>query len=165
MKLHRSIGDGWAGFLTRGPEALFLAAALVVALVRAIEPFEHGIWLVAYLFLVGFAAQLLLRRGELGLLASSGSPPPAAARWQVVLWNAGSVAVPAGVLADARLLVVAGAVCLLAALGLFWRSLRRSRGPDGNSSASMRRGYAAVILFMAASTFVGTALAWDTPWY
>ena len=41
------------------------------AVARAIEPFDHGIWLVAYLFLVGFLAQLLLGRGQATVLMSS----------------------------------------------------------------------------------------------
>ena len=55
-----------------------LAAALVALVVRMAEPFEHGVWLVAYLVLVGFLAQLLLGRGQRGtrswLGASACSP-------------------------------------------------------------------------------------------
>jgi hypothetical protein len=146
-----------------GLPALFFAAAVVAALTRAIEPFDHGIWLVAYLFLVGSMAQFLLRRGEASLLASSGSPL-VAARGQVVLWTAGSIAVPGGVFADARLLVVLGAICLLAALALFWRSVRRSDRAR-KCRVGLWRSYMGLLIFMAASTIVGTTLAWDTPWY
>ena len=53
-----------------------LAAALVALVVRMAEPFEHGAWLVAYLVLVGFLAQLLLGRGQAALLSSGGLPVP-----------------------------------------------------------------------------------------
>jgi len=142
---------------------LFLAAAIAAATAQAIEPFDHGIWLVAYLFLVGFTAQSLLRRGEAALLASSGSPHEPSP--QVLLWNVGSVAVPAGVLFEARLLVVVGAISLLAALALFWRSARRLDQVLGDRRAWLRRGYDVLLVVMASSTFIGTALAWDTPWY
>src|SRR5215204_5579131 len=42
--------------------SISLGTAVLAAAARAIEPFDHGIWLVAYLFLVGFVAQYLLAR-------------------------------------------------------------------------------------------------------
>ena len=54
--------------------AASLVAAASVAVLRATQPFEHGIWLVAYLFLVGFLAQLLLGRGQAALLSVPACP-------------------------------------------------------------------------------------------
>jgi hypothetical protein len=143
---------------------LSLAAALVAAGARAIEPFEHGIWLVAYLFLVGFLAQLLLGRGQADAIAASpagASTPPISA--QVAFWNAGVVAVPLGVLVGTRALVVLGSIALLTALNAFWQASRR---PSESRTASGSRGiaYTALIMTMAASVLVGTVLAWDIPW-
>jgi hypothetical protein len=84
--------------------SISLVTAVFAAAARAIEPFDHGIWLVAYLFLVGFLAQYLLARGQSMLFAASqpgGDAPPIGA--QAALWNAGVVAVPVGVFVDARL--------------------------------------------------------------
>jgi hypothetical protein len=95
---------------------------LVAAAARAIEPFAHGIWLTAYLFLVGFLAQLLLRRGQamvLGASPADANAPPISA--QAILWNAGVVAVPLGV--------------LVARAGETRRSVRNT-GPDGRSAIS-----------------------------
>jgi hypothetical protein len=141
--------------LFAGCASLWLAAALIAAGARAIEPFAHGIWLVAYLFLVGFLAQVLLARGQATVLAAAPSDaddPPIGA--QAALWNAGVVAVPLGVLVDARVFVVVGSVALLSALAAFGRAASGGAGV----------GYLALMVFMAASVLIGTALAWDAPW-
>jgi hypothetical protein len=145
--------------------AASLAAAAGAAAIRAVAPFEHGIWLVAFLFLVGFLAQLLLGRGQAALVAAADlSPPPSLVRSvQLRLWNAGVVAVPLGVLLDARLFVVAGAAALLAALISFSRTAAPALA-DRAGGPWLRRGYVALLVFMAASVFVGTALGWDREW-
>jgi hypothetical protein len=144
-----------------GCASLALAAALVAAAARAIRPFAHGSWLIAYLFLVGFLAQLLLARGQAAMLAASpagASAPPIGA--QAMLWNAGVIAVPLGVLVDARLFVVLGSLALLTSLAAFWRARPSRRA----ASPALEVGYLALLVFMAASVLVGTALGWDTPW-
>jgi hypothetical protein len=144
---------------------LSLAAALVAAAARAIEPFEHGIWLVAYLFLVGFLAQALLGRGQADALAASpsgASTPPI--RAQVAFWNAGVVAVPLGVMVGTRALVVLGSIALLIALNVFWQASRARHSQSRTASGSWGNAYTTLILVMAASVLVGTGLAWDIPW-
>jgi hypothetical protein len=151
--------------LFAGCASLWLAAALIAAVARAIEPFAHGIWLVAYLFLVGFLAQVLLARGPAAVLAAAPSDadaPPIGA--QTTLWNAGVVAVPLGVLVGARVFVVLGSVALLTALAAFWQASRPRRSESGAASGGAGIGYLALMVFMAASVLIGTALAWDTPW-
>ena len=145
--------------------AASLLAAALAAGIRAVEPFEHGIWLVAYLFLVGFLAQLLLGAGQSALLRAAGrpAPPRRARRGQLVLWNLGVVAVPVGVLAGARLAVVIGGVALLAALDSFSSSARPVLA-TADTLTGLRCGYLALLWLMAASTFVGTGLAWDMNW-
>jgi hypothetical protein len=127
---------------------------------------DHGAWLVAYLVLVGFAAQLLLGRGQAALVADGGlgAPSHRARVAQLVLWNMGVVAVPAGVLADARLAVVTGSVCLIAALGSFYRTARPALASPAGLEPALRWGYLALLVAMIASTLIGTALAWDIPW-
>jgi hypothetical protein len=144
-----------------GAASIALTAAIVAAAVRAIEPFAHGIWLTAYLFLVGFVAQLLLGRGQAMVAASpaDGNPPPIGA--QAILWNAGVAAVPFGVLLGARVFVVLGSLALLASLVMFWQQPPPCHAGPG----VLEIGYVALIVFMGASVLVGTALAWDTPWF
>jgi hypothetical protein len=146
---------------------------VLAAAVRAIAPFAHGIWLVAYLFLVGFLAQLLLGwcQGNLtaGRRTRSDAPPIRAQaappiRAQAALWNGGVVAVPLGVLLDARLFVVLGSLALLTSLAAFWQAYRSLRSEAGAPPGALEVGYVSLIAFMAASVLVGTALAWDTPW-
>jgi hypothetical protein len=151
--------------LFAGCASIWLTAALVAAVARAIEPFAHGIWLVAYLFLVGCLAQVLLARGQATVLAAApadGGAPPIGA--QATLWNAGVVAVPLGVLVGARVFVVLGGVALLTALAAFWRASRPRRSESGAASGGAGVGYLALMVFMAASVLIGTVLAWDTPW-
>src|SRR5215211_5146213 len=78
--------------------ALVNAGGLVAA-VNSAAPSAHGSWLAAYLVLVGGVSQVVLGVGHRALLARE--PPWQATRAQLLLWNAGSVAVPAGVLSDA----------------------------------------------------------------
>jgi hypothetical protein len=156
---------GRVNSLFTGCASFWLAAALIAAVTRAIEPFAHGIWLVAYLFLVGFLAQVLLARGQATVLAAAPSDadaPPIGA--QATLWNAGVVAVPLGVLLGARVFVVLGSVALLTSLAAFWQTSRPRRSGSGAASRGAGVGYLALMVFMAASVLIGTALAWDTPW-
>jgi hypothetical protein len=162
------MGTGSAGPKSRllaASALLSLAAAVLAAAARAIEPVAHGIWLVAYLFLVGFLAQFLLGRCQVTLMAASpsstNSPP---IRAQAALWNVGVVAVPVGVLVGARLFVVVGSVALLISLAAFWQAYRSLRSNSSAASGALAVGYVALIALMAASVFVGTALAWDIPW-
>lgn len=143
--------------------SLSLAAAVVAAAVRAATPFDHGIWLVAYLFLVGFLAQILLAAGQDFLYRRAGrSPSGRLVRMEAVLWNLGVVAVPLGVLVNARIAVVVGSCALLPALVLFARSLNPSVNPHGAISIAM--AYTVLVLGMATSVVIGTVLAWDIPW-
>jgi hypothetical protein len=161
-------GEGLTGrthCLFAAGASLSLAAAVLAAAARIIEPFAHGIWLVAYLFLVGFLAQLLLGRCQAMLRAAGRTrtdAPPIGP--QAALWNFGVVAVPLGVLLDARLFVVLGSLALLTSLAEFWRAYRSLRLESGAASGALRVGYVALIVFMAASVLVGTVLASDTPW-
>jgi hypothetical protein len=142
-----------------------LAAAGVALLIRLAEPFEHGIWLVAYLVLVGFLAQFLLGFGQTALLSVDdlGAPPRQVRLAEAGLWNLGVIAVPAGVLADTRLAVVVGSISLLAALASFWATARPAL-PGGNHPARWGWAYDSILLTMTASTLIGAGFAWYIPW-
>jgi len=139
---------------------LWLIGAGLAAASRIVEPYEHAIWLVAYLLLVGFLAQLLLVRGQSALAA----PTDQLLRAQAVLWNFGVFAVPAGVLGNVRIPIAAGSLALVTALVLFWRSVRPAYRVGGAGRAAIGRGYAGLLIFMLASVIAGMLLASDVPW-
>ena len=143
---------------------VFLACAGVlivagggVAAVNSAAPFGHGSWLAAYLVLVGGVSQGVLGTGRLALHV-----PPlsrALSLAQLVLWNVGGLAVPAGVLGDAPTLVTAGSVALLCALALFAAETRGVRRELRGRAVV----YLAIVVGLAASVVVGSALADAAP--
>ena len=135
-------------------------AAAIIAVVQVATPIAHGWWLVAYLGLVGGVSQLLLGRGINALARrSNGRAPGRQESWaQVILWNSGTVLVAVGVVVDTAAGVLVGSVLLLAALGSFAASLRRTRRVRGWSL-----GYALLLVFLVSSVFTGAALAGALP--
>ena len=132
---------------------VLIVAGGAVAAVNSATPFGHGSWLAAYLVLVGGVSQGVLGAGRLALHAPR--PTPALLRAQLVLWNLGSLAVAAGVLADASPLVTVGSVALLWALALFATGARGVRREVRLRAVV----YLAIIVGLAASVVVGSALA------
>ena len=136
---------------------VMIVAGGTVAAVDSAAPFGHGSWLAAYLVLVGGVSQIVLSAGQLALGASRLNPafPPA----ELMLWNLGSLAVPAGVLADVSLLVTAGSIALLAALALF------ATGAGGMRREARVRSvlYLAIVVGLAVSVGVGSAIADAVP--
>jgi hypothetical protein len=161
--LRRSADTGGPGLILDRSTVMFLASASVlivgggaVAAVNSAAPFRHGSWLAAYLVLVGGVSQGVLGAGRLALRAPpfNRARPPA----QLALWNVGSLAVPAGVLWDAPMLVTAGSVALLCALALFAAEARgRRREVRGRVVV-----YLAIVVGLAVSVVIGSALA-DAP--
>ncbi len=159
--------------VARGPQApvrglrlcsqLALGAGLVAIVIQLLSPFDHGVWLIAYLLLVGSLAPYLLATGEEALLARR-----SAARIvnvQPSLWGAGTIAVPAGVLLDSRLLVALGSIALLTALAsMASAGLARRPRPSTPARTRLESAYGALIVFMTVSVGIGLALAWNTPW-
>jgi hypothetical protein len=151
--------------LTAAALASLAGTAMALAL-RIAAPFAHGTWLIAYLVLVGFLAQLLLGLGQTALLWANGSaaPPRRVRLAQALLWNLGVVAVAVGVLADTRLAVVVGTVSLMAALALLAKTARPALARALALGSWLEWGYAGLLAGMTASTLIGTVLAWDIPW-
>jgi hypothetical protein len=138
-----------------------LVAGVGLAIAQLVVPIDHGVWLVAYLLLVGFLAPTLLQRAEAGSFDQGADPGPGADA-RPLLWAVGTVAVPAGVLADMRILVVVGSAALLWALASMAVS---AVGRPSEGSRLLRWAYPALIAFMVVSVAVGTALAWDVSWF
>ena len=140
------------GFIVCG--GILIVAGGVVAAVNSAAPFAHGSWLAAYLVLVGGVAQILLAGGRAAIVSRSGR-----SRGRLVLWNFGSLAVPAGVLADTTASVTAGSVALLCALALF----AKAGFPPAPGRRARAVAYLVLIVSLAASVVVGSALADAAP--
>lgn len=134
--------------------AILIVAGGVVAAVNSAAPFTHGSWLAAYLVLVGGAAQISLAAGLVAVGSGSGR-----SRGRLMLWNFGSLAVPAGVLADTTAWVTAGSVALLCALAIFaYAGLQAAHARRARAAA-----YLVLVVSLAASVVVGSALADAAP--
>jgi hypothetical protein len=145
--------------------ASFIVAGAGVAVWDLVERFDHGWWLASFLVLVGGVAQVLLGLGQRALvqLTSSARPGRAPAP-RAALWNAGTLLVPLGVLTDVRLPVVLGSVVLLVALCGVARDMRRADAGPRQRVGQHRASFISLLVFLALSVLVGTALAWDLPW-
>jgi hypothetical protein len=143
--------------------ACFLLAAVAAAVTRGAVSFAHGWWLVAYLLLVGCIAQALLGIGAPLRASRTGGRTPSTAlvRWQLGLWNGGTVAVAVADLAGAPAGVLAGSVALLAGLWLFARGFVRAGG--GGPPRGWLALYPVLVAFMAGSAIVGCYLAEALP--
>ena len=144
-----------AGFLASA--CVLIVAGGAVGAVNSAAPFGNGSWLAAYLVLVGGVSQIVLSIGQVALGTSRITR--VVSRAQLVLWNLGSLAVPAGVFADWALLVTAGSVALLAALALFAVGVGGMR-PDARGRSVL---YLAIVVGLTVSVVVGSALADAAP--
>ena len=136
-----------------------LAGGAIAAAVQLSNPFDHGVWLVAYLLLVGSVAPLLLGLGSAAVLEHA--PDARRAGAEAALWAAGTILVPLGVLGASRLAVLAGSVGLMLSLSSMVVALRDDAGGERRV---LLAAYVGLLLFMACSVCVGLALAWDLPW-
>jgi hypothetical protein len=110
-------------------------------------------------------AQALLARSQAVLLAPNRAPASLFAL-QAALWSAGIIAVPLGVLAEARLAVVIGSAFLLTALVSFGLAGKATKVAlkENRDLWLFRFGQLILVAFMTISVAIGTALAWHTPW-
>lgn len=136
-----------------------LLAGLVAGGIQLFAPFDHGVWLVAYLLLVGSLAAFLIAEGEAALGVSDRD-----AGSQAMLWAIGTIAVPAGVLGESRLAVVLGSAALLSALASMAAAALPPPARPATGGNALTRGYLALLVFMAISVGVGLTLAWDIAW-
>jgi hypothetical protein len=132
----------------------------VIVAVQFAAPFTRGWWLAAYLFLVGGVSQSLLGPGlsDIARRANARGPAAEATRAQLVLWNAGTLIVAVADLATAPSGILFGSFLLLAALASFTGSLRAARATALQSVPRWFTSYALLVLFLAGSVLVGTAL-------
>ena len=161
----RSAGENRPLRACRVASAIFAVAALIVIAWNAGWPIERGWWLAAYLFLVGCGSQLLLGAGQFALAARRGTIPPSRAlAWtQLALWNFGTVTVAVADMARALAGVAVGSGILMMSLALFLFGARPAGSMATREARSLELRYLALLLFLAGSVVVGTALAANGP--
>jgi hypothetical protein len=137
-------------------DAAGFAVAAAVAAVGAATGMSHGWWAAAFFVLVGCLALLTLTLGQLALVArrAAAGPSPGVVLGQIAGWNVACILVPAGVLAGAPGLVVAGTIVLLVAIAAFLATAPRSDRPGLPDLL-----YVLYALALAASAGIGTVLA------
>jgi hypothetical protein len=134
-----------------------IVAGGLVAAIDSAAPMAHGSWLAAYLVLVCGVSQLILSFGQIALRGVR--PPRHTRRTQIALWNLGNLAVARGVLAGSAAPVTAGSLMLLVALAHF--SARAGLGGRGTRARAV--AYQAVVVGLAVSVIIGSALAGAAP--
>lgn len=129
------------------------------------RPFAHGWWLVAYLSLVGGVAQLILAPGVVALarIRDPRTYDLSHSMLELLLWNVGTIIVAVADLMGRPVGVLVGSVLLIAALFLFTLELRttlRRTSTAGRAAVTWAWLYGGFLVFMAASTAIGTVLAY-----
>jgi hypothetical protein len=159
-------GSNRPTLLTASPRAFvvccaaFVAAGAVILAIQFAAPFTRGWWLAAYLFLVGGVSQGLLGPGLSVIARRAGArrPTAKATHAQLVLWNVGTLVVAIADLATAPRGILFGSLLLLVALASFTGSLRTVSATALQPTPRWAMSYVLLVLFLASSVFVGTAL-------
>lgn len=161
--MHTAESENWIITVRQRREALPFAIGTVASLVAGgliaaiTSPlgWTYGAWAAAYLVLVGGVSQGALIVGRLALVPDQGQTPPRRMRPHFVLWNAATLLVIGGTLADLFVLVLLGSLGLLAVLIVFWPP----RAPRSSNLRGWRLIYRIFIVFLALSTITGCVLA------
>jgi len=107
--------------------ACIVAGGLVAAVTEPLH-LPHGSWSAAYLVLVGGVAQIALGASQRALAGRETCASVVVT--ELALWNLGSALVIAGTVARTPVIVDAGGVALVVALGVMARTVRGGAGPQ-----------------------------------
>lgn len=130
----------------------YVVAGGLISAVTASVPSQRTAWLVAYLVLIGGAAQLGLGYGQSRL--ADEDPSRRRVVGEVLTFNLGNAAVIAGTFLAQPYLVDAGGAAIVVSLVLFWLGARgRSR------RGSFRYAYVILVAVLIVSIPIGLALA------
>jgi nitrite reductase (NO-forming) len=126
----------------------------------------YGRWLALHLIFVGGISQLILGASQFftGAFLATDPPPRWLARGQVLTWNAGTLALAAGVPLRADGLAAAGAVTLLASLALYAFALWDMRRRSLRDAPWATRWYGAGALFFGVGITAGLAMVLGWRW-
>jgi len=132
--------------------AASIVAGGLAAAVTGPTDWDHGLWVAAFLVLVGGVAQIGIAAGQSELTPSP--PTPRFAALECALWNVAGLTVIAGTLLASPLTVTIGSVVLVAALVLATVAVR------GAGRSWLLLPYRALLVLLLVSTPIGIALSW-----
>ena len=143
-----------------------LVAGGVSALAGTYFGWSDARWLALHLAFVGGISQLVLGAAQFFSCAFLATDPPP--RWllraQLVVWNAGVLAVAAGVPSGLTALTGLGGACVLGGLALLAVSLRGMRRRSLQRAPWATRWYDAAALFLAFGALLGPLMAAGVSW-
>ena len=151
-------------FLLVGVAWLIIAGATAIL---AMSIGSHGLrWLALHLAFVGGVSQLVIGVGQFFVCAFLATNPPSRklVRAQLVLWNAATILVAAGVRADVPALAAVGGTGLLAALVLFAASLKKMERRSLQRQPWASRWYLAAAASLAIGATLGPLIAANARW-
>ncbi|WP_111718670.1 hypothetical protein [Homoserinimonas sp. OAct 916] len=137
-------------FITLG--MLFVVVGGLISAATASAPSQRTMWLVAYLVLIGGAAQIGLGYGQSKL--ADESPSRRRVVGELLAFNLGNAAVITGTFIVQPFLVDAGGAAIVLSLILFWMGARGSQ-----RRGWLRFTYVILVAVLVVSIPVGLALA------
>jgi nitrite reductase (NO-forming) len=139
----------------------FALAGAGVAVANGIDPWPWGRWLALHLLFIGGISQLVLGASQFfaGAFLATDPPPRGLIRAQLACWNAGTVAIAAGVPENLEWLTIAGAALLLADLALYAAGFVTMSRRALNTAPWAARWYLMAAAFLAPGIVAGVAMA------
>lgn len=153
-----------AAFFAAG--LLSLLAGAAAAIVHAVEGGYWSHWVSLHLLFLGGVSQLVLGAGQFFVCAFLATVPPGrrTVRAQLVVWNAGTVLVAAGVPGSRTVLVDAGGVLIVAGLVLFVAAMVQMERRSLQQARWAVRWYEASAGALAVGVVLGVLMARGTVW-
>lgn len=142
------------------PALFFLTAAAILALINLSGGPVWARWVALHFALLGGVSQLVLGSAQFfsGAFLATDPPPRKLIRPQLLTWNAGTLMVAAGLPLGVPRLTEAGALLIVAGLGLFLAGLLTMKRRSLQQFSWAVRWYAAAAGFLAAGVAAGAAM-------
>ncbi len=144
----------------------FLVAAAATALIGELAGWDRAGWAALHLALLGGVSQLVIGVSQFFVTAFLATTPPArrVTGSEVAGWSLGSLAVALGVAIESDLLVITGAVVLLATLALYLAVLRNLARGSLQKAPWASRWYRACTAWLVPGIVAGVMLATGVAW-
>ncbi|MEZ5155733.1 MAG: hypothetical protein R2718_06455 [Solirubrobacterales bacterium] len=145
--------------------ALLVAGGFVTT-ANALDPWQWGRWLGLHLIFVGGISQLVLGASQFfaGAFLATDPPRPAWIRFQLGLWNLGTILLAIAVPIRSDVLIDSAVASLLAGLACYGASLYLMYRGSLQAAPWSVRWYAAAAAFLGFGVVAGSMLATSRPW-